>query len=331
LFLVAALAAVALSALSYISWYAVLTSALTAGSQVIETERGRVEYALIGADDAPVVLSLHGVTGGYDFGLVVPDDMLGLPEAGFRVLSVSRPGYLRTPLADNLTPDAQADLYAALLDELGIESVALLGVSGGGPSALAFAHRHQDRVSAVVLAVAIADRWEPGAQSQSVTTFLNTPPALVDLLLWFSDEFQFRYQLPAFTRQTIIDNTLIEDPALNQLVDQVVADAERVENLRLSARASMPMSLRWEGTVNDLAQLMALPDAPDYSMISAPVLAFYGAQDKVVPLVHGEYLAESLPNLELHVDPSGGHAPFLHDGWANTRQRIIEFLNTHTA
>jgi len=37
-----------------------------------------------------------------------------------RVIAVSRPGYLGTPLADGETPEAQADLYAALLDTLGI-------------------------------------------------------------------------------------------------------------------------------------------------------------------------------------------------------------------
>jgi pimeloyl-ACP methyl ester carboxylesterase len=42
-----------------------------------------------------------------------------------------------------------ADDYAVLLDRLGLDSVAVVGISGGGPHALAFAVRHPDRVRAL--------------------------------------------------------------------------------------------------------------------------------------------------------------------------------------
>ena len=41
-----------------------------------------------------------------------------LVEAGFKVIAISRFGYLRTPPASNMSPEAQADQFAALLDEL---------------------------------------------------------------------------------------------------------------------------------------------------------------------------------------------------------------------
>ena len=57
----------------------------------------------------------------------------------------SRFGYLRTPIPQNASFEAQADAYAALLDHLHIEKAAIIGLSIGGPSALLFALRHPDR------------------------------------------------------------------------------------------------------------------------------------------------------------------------------------------
>src|SRR5690606_1735279 len=63
----------------------------------------------------------------------------------------SRPGYLDTPLSSGASFQAQADLYAALLDELGVEKTVVLGASGGGHAALQFAIRHPDRTLGLLL------------------------------------------------------------------------------------------------------------------------------------------------------------------------------------
>ena len=66
-----------------------------------------------------------------------------------RVIMVDRPGFgLSTRLPGHRVIDV-ADDYAALLDHLHLDSVAVVGISGGGPHALAFAVRHPDRVRAL--------------------------------------------------------------------------------------------------------------------------------------------------------------------------------------
>src|ERR671923_138973 len=62
------------------------------GSQVISTPCGPIEYAELGS--GPAILAIHGAGGGFDQGLV-----LGGPLAtkGYRVIAMSRFGYLRTP------------------------------------------------------------------------------------------------------------------------------------------------------------------------------------------------------------------------------------------
>jgi pimeloyl-ACP methyl ester carboxylesterase len=94
-----------------------ILSGVKIAPRVIETAVGRVEFDLTGGE-GPVVLSSHGGIGGVDQARV----MLGwLDPTHYRLLSVSRPGYLNTPLASGQSFEEQADLFAALLDALGIE------------------------------------------------------------------------------------------------------------------------------------------------------------------------------------------------------------------
>lgn len=92
---------------------------LVALNRTTATAKGTVEYARIG--EGPVVPGIHGGPGGYDQTIFAFE---WLAHAGFSLLAPSRPGYLGTPLSSGKTPDEQADLYAALLDTLGIDKVA---------------------------------------------------------------------------------------------------------------------------------------------------------------------------------------------------------------
>jgi pimeloyl-ACP methyl ester carboxylesterase/DNA-binding CsgD family transcriptional regulator len=52
---------------------------------------------------------------------------------------------------DDYSLQAQAGDLAAVIDALGLERVALMGYSQGGPISIAYAHGHQDRVSHLIL------------------------------------------------------------------------------------------------------------------------------------------------------------------------------------
>ena len=72
-----------------------------------------------------------------------------------RVIMADRPGFgLSTRFAGHRVVDV-ADDYAALLDQLELDAVAVLGISGGGPHALAFAVRHPDRVRALSIVAGV--------------------------------------------------------------------------------------------------------------------------------------------------------------------------------
>ncbi len=77
--------------------------------------------------------------------------MLGWPDpAHYRLLSVSRLGYLNTPLTSGQSIEEQADLFAALLDALGVERTAMVTLSSAGPLGYLFAARHPARIWTLV-------------------------------------------------------------------------------------------------------------------------------------------------------------------------------------
>src|SRR6185503_13179859 len=94
---------------------------LTTRSQTLQTSHGLVEYAVRG-EGAPALV-IHGAGGGYDQGLRIAETFGG---DGFRWISPSRFGYLRTPLPSDASTAAQADALADLLDALNVKRVAIL-------------------------------------------------------------------------------------------------------------------------------------------------------------------------------------------------------------
>jgi len=242
---------------------------LNAGSRVAVTVRGPVEYAEVSA--GPVVLALHGRPGGYDQGLLMARS---LGEHLARWIAVSRPGYLRTPLESGRTPAQQADAYAALLDTIGVGQAVVLGLSGGGPSALQFALRHSDRCRGLVLVSAVTRRKLPSERTPGQKLY-DSVIGPSDRLAWLL------YRLFG----------LIVGAAGRQLLATVLV---------------LPETLRGAGRRNDLAQIEVLPLEPP-SGIRVPTLLVHGTADRIVPITHAEAAERAIPGAKLVRLARGGH------------------------
>jgi pimeloyl-ACP methyl ester carboxylesterase len=268
---------------------------LEQASSVAQTVRGPVEYARSGA--GPVVLVLHGTPGGYDRGGQLRRQLTG---RGLGVLSVSRPGYLRTPLEVGRTPAEQADAYASLLDALGVDRVGVLAVSGGGPSALEFARRHPDRVWALALVAPVTGSI-PEEEVRGRSAFVRATDALFgrDFAGWAQVQaLRLRPQLVLGERSDLLNEDskrrFQEDPAkLANLLD--VASASLVNG-----------SLRRVGVENDHAQFARLEPIA-YREIACPTLLVHGTGDRIVPLAHAEAAAREIPGAELLELHDGDH------------------------
>lgn len=108
--------AAGLSALTYYRYRRDISAArarISSGSQMVHTPCGSIEYAVAG--NGPPILVIHGAGGGFDQGLQFTRPLI---NTGFKVIAVSRFGYLRTPLPSDASPIIQANAHAYLLDAL---------------------------------------------------------------------------------------------------------------------------------------------------------------------------------------------------------------------
>jgi pimeloyl-ACP methyl ester carboxylesterase len=119
---------------------------ITGSSKVLSSPLGDIEFKREGK--GVPVLVIHGSGGGYDQGELIATAIMG---EGFDWIAPSRFGYLRSTFHEGATFDDQAKAYAYLLDSLGLQKVAVLALSHGGPSALLFAVLYPERVSSLTL------------------------------------------------------------------------------------------------------------------------------------------------------------------------------------
>jgi pimeloyl-ACP methyl ester carboxylesterase len=256
---------------------------------VFESRFGAMEYAVDGA--GPPVLMVHGTGGGFDQGLVLAEAVVG---AGRRSVAPSRFGYLRSDFPDDPSSENQADAFVDLLDHLGIDRAAAIGVSAGALSAMAFAIRHPDRCAALVAMVPAAfapDRPPP-----------RPPNALAEAIIGYGLRSDFLFWLGmTLGEDAMIGTLLATDPAL-------VHRAEPAEQARVRAilRDILPVSDRARGLLND-GRLAGAPEPMALETIRVPTLALSFADDRFETLAAARHIAATVPGARLVSWPTGGH------------------------
>jgi len=273
-------------------------AALQAGGTQIQTDAGLIEYELVGEAGGDVLLFFHGTPGGYDQGIGAVD--------GSRVLTLSRPGYLGTPLATGATPLAQAQAAAALLDALEIKQVAVMGASGGGPAAYSFAAVYPERTVGLVAMEAV---------SQAIPLDGGGLPDS-DFLFWLMIQSLVLSQDDAGVVAQIAQNE--SDRA--RLAEQ----PDRQSQVAGMIWSTWPPSMRSAGLENDSAQFARL-DLPLES-IRVPTLIVHGTLDQAVPFEHAQSALARIPGAKLHpLDGAGHMMPFAHEVEVNAV--VTEFLS----
>jgi pimeloyl-ACP methyl ester carboxylesterase len=279
------------------------------GSQVIETACGPIEYALVG--EGYPVLVVHGAMGGFDAGLMLAKPVM---DAGFQIISVSRFGYLRSPLPANANLNLQADAYACLLDTLGIQQVAVLTASGGANSSIRFAAAYPERTSALIMISPAA----PGKVKVA-----SPPRALFDHLLR-SDLIYWAfitYLRPVMQSVIGVPKGFVLTPELEGEVKDILA-------------STMPASERIDGFIFD-----NFTSAPEFyeeisetspyplRKIETPVLVINALDDPLAIPENVRGLAEKFPHARLLVVPDGGHLLLGHSTEVNAE--IIQLLHSN--
>jgi pimeloyl-ACP methyl ester carboxylesterase len=251
----------------YRRWKQHVRQRLQSESSLLETSRGIVEYYLEGT--GPTVLVLHGSPGGYDQSVVIAR-LLNLK--GFSVLSLSRPGYRRTPLSSGQTPEAQADLFASALDALNIAQVRIVAVSGGGPSALEFASRYPQRCRGLMMVAALSQSYAEEAVYRSLPPRQRLLKRLFDQLLFWNPFLFLLVGLSKYVPGGAQGIPFIESCAMN--------------------------SVRSPGYRNDMQQFANLSPAL-YADVGVPMLIVHGTADVDVPFNQAQELARAVSSAQL--------------------------------
>lgn len=303
------------------SWKAGRLVDLSTSSEIADLPSGPMEYTLHG-EGMPVVV-FHGAPGGYDQGVALAGFLTG---EGFEIVSPSRPGYLRTPLASGPSPAEQADAVSWLLEELEVDRVAVMGFGHGGPAALEFARKYSPRIQALVLVSAVTTPDTPPAA---------TPFPLVILRALRSD---FRSCLFAETARHLPTRALLSAaPFLSPAspggetpwAAAVRQSPAQLDDFQQLANALSPIRPRETGTANDLLQVDTLGPI-QLGDIRTPTLVVHGAMDRFVPNAMAQAAASTIPDAKLLLVPDAGHLPTLGQHGDSVRRSIVEFLNAHT-
>ena len=205
----------------------------------------------------------------------------------FRVLLVDQPGFGDSdkPAIEGHFFTFAAEALAALLDELGIERIHLLGNSLGGGTATRFALEYPKRVARLIL-------MGPGGLSQNI--FAPDPTEGIKRLYDFAGNPSAE-AMEAFIRVMVHDQSLCTP----ELV------AERLANATLpGARESMA----------SLGASFMKPETYEEGMlwregyrIRHHTLLTWGREDRVNPLDGGLLALKLIPKAQLHVFPNCGH------------------------
>lgn len=254
----------------------------------------------------PLVM-LHGGGPGAsawsNFGSALP----GFAE-DFRTLLVDQPGFGGSdkPAVEGNYFRFAADHVVALLDELGLDRVHLLGNSLGGGTAMRLALDHPDRVGRLVLM---------GPGGLSLNLFHADPTEGVQRLMDFAAD-PTREALRAFISTMVVNQDLVTD----ELVEERFADATAPG--AQEAMASMGMSF-WDPRTAEDGMLWR-----EAHRLRKHTLLTWGREDRVNPLDGAMAALKLIPKASLHVFPRCGHWAQI-EAAEDFREVTTQFLNRH--
>jgi pimeloyl-ACP methyl ester carboxylesterase/DNA-binding CsgD family transcriptional regulator len=174
--------------------------------------------------------------------------------------------------------EARLNDLEAVVDAAGLERFALLGMSQGGPVAVAYAHRHPDRVSRLALLasyVATVDKSETLLMEETFTKMIEVG--------WARPEGRFR---------RVFTDALMPGASPEQMswVDELMRRSTSAENAVAFRRARMDLD------VTDLLPQLQLP-----------TLVMHSRGDQMNPIAGSRRLAAEIPGASLVTLESDNH------------------------
>jgi pimeloyl-ACP methyl ester carboxylesterase len=250
-----------------------------------------IAFTIIGDPVGPAVFYQHGAPGGRL-------ELLGLDaaftDAGVRVISADRPGYGgSTPAPGRTTESWPADV-AALADHLGVERFAVIGLSSGGPYAVACASLLGTRVIGALVAAGNTDMSWPDARNGYLESELT--------MMGLDEAAAVAYCIERYGAD---GSRFFEGEMDLGATDNVwLADPENAASLFATMRDAFRQGVG--GYAQDIT-VQGRPWTFDPGSILVPVIVAHGADDQLVPIEHSRHTAWLIPGSELRIVEGCGH------------------------
>lgn len=268
-------------------------------SSVTLTGGRHLAYAEYGDPDGKPLFVFHGLPGSRLSWGLLPDPPF---PPGLRVIAPDRPGYGRSDPNPGRSLLNWADDVATLADRLELERFGVLGVSGGGPGALACASKMPARLTATGIVASAAPTNAPG-----VMNGLSGINHFFFKLAWYApwlSALNVRFVAAMVRRNPgsyintmknklhAVDRKILERPEIEQMLINDFTEA--------LGRGSA-------GMVDDMNANHGKPWGFELESIAAPVNFWYCGLDRSVSPTMGRYLAQTVPRSELIEIDNAGH------------------------
>jgi pimeloyl-ACP methyl ester carboxylesterase len=286
--------------------------------RVVTTAAGRdVGIYEYGDPDGRPVFALHG-TPASGAGFAWAND--AALEHNVYLVAPDRPGIGYSTRVQLSSVADYAPELTATADALGFDSFSLLGYSGGAPYALATACAVPQRVDVVAV---VAGAGEVGAWA-SMRDFSPTDRRMT----WLAQ----RHRAIARTALHVANRTARVAPRLAaRSASAELSPTDREVMAQFSSpQAALALFTQAflcgpDGVIDDYV-LTALPWGFRVEDVTAPVHIWHGTDDPLVPLAHGEALAQRVPASQLRTWPGEGHLaiiPHIGDVLADLANRAM--------
>jgi pimeloyl-ACP methyl ester carboxylesterase len=246
----------------------------------LQLSAGTIDYVDTGGN-GPAVLLLHGLLMDWTLWDAVVADL----SVDHRCIAPTLPlgGHTRPIGGNDLSLPGVATLTRELIDRLNLEDVTVVGNDTGGALVQLLAANNPDRIDRIALVSCDAfENYPPGLTGETLVLAGKLPPSLFGL-------FMQQLRLKPIRRLPIAFGWLTK------------------RGDRQTARWLGPLLHQREvrrDTVNILRSIAAERDlleetAPALANFTRPALIVWASEDRVMPVEHGQRLADLLPDSRL--------------------------------
>ncbi len=270
----------------------------------VQLPNGRkLAYTQFGDPTGNPLLFFHGWPGARLQGVAC--DEAG-KKSGIRIIAIDRPGFGHSHFQPKRTLLDWPDDVAALADALSIDQFAVLGLSGGGPYALACAYKLPPErllATAVIAGVGPSDTKEEiagfGQRNQTIINTIRKAPWLVRFLIW--NNVRKRNKNPEKAMDELIQS--LPKP------DQIAISDPTIRPIMITS-GSDTFTQGVQGHTLEM-HLFASPWGFAYEDISAPIQLWHGEMDDVISIDVGKRAAKRLPTCQATFLEDEGHYSLL--------------------